>query len=85
MSHYDGAILLAATDANTEWHEDWSITKTRAEYILDAVAPAIAARALREAVEADALTIPDALGYKVRAVFVESLLDRADEIERGAK
>ena len=41
------------------------------------------AAALREAVEKDASIIPDALGYKVRAVFVESLLDRADAEERA--
>lgn len=54
---------------------------------LDAVAPAIIRRAkaeaLREVIEENAISIPDALGYKVRAVFVEDLLDMAAEYERG--
>lgn len=39
------------------------------------------AEALREAVEKYAITIPDALGYKVPAVTVEDLLDAATEYE----
>ena len=41
------------------------------------------AGALRETVEKRAITIPDALGYKVSAVTVEDLLDAADEYEIG--
>lgn len=66
------------------------LTQEEAENaILDALAELVAAReaqaaaqALREAVEKDAITIPDVLGYKVPAVAVEDLLNRADRIER---
>jgi hypothetical protein len=43
------------------------------------------ADALREAVEQYAITIPDVLGYKVRAVAVEDMLDRVDAIDGGAR
>lgn len=39
----------------------------------------VRAQALRDAVEARAIEIPDRLGYNVRAVTVEDLLDLADE------
>ena len=46
----------------------------------------VGATALRDAVEKYAITIPDALGYKVPAVTTEDLLDRADRLaaEGGA-
>lgn len=60
--------------------------------ILDALAPVVKAEvarakaeALREAVQQDAITIPDTLGYKVTAVATEDLLDRADAIEAEAE
>ena len=40
----------------------------------------VEATALRDAVEKYAVTIPDALGYKVPAVMTEDLLDRADRL-----
>ena len=40
----------------------------------------VEATALRDAVEKYAITIPDALGYKVPAVTTEDLLDRADRL-----
>ena len=40
----------------------------------------VEATALRDAVEKYAVTIPDALGYKVPAVTTEDLLDRADRL-----
>lgn len=40
------------------------------------------AEALREAVEQYAITIPDALGYKVPAVTVEDMLNAADGHEK---
>ena len=40
----------------------------------------VQAEALRDAVEKYAVTIPDALGYKVPAVTTEDLLDRADHL-----
>lgn len=55
---------------------------------IGAVAPAIAARAkaeaLREVIEESAITIPDALGWKVGVVYVEDLLTFADELERNS-
>ncbi|GAA4915716.1 hypothetical protein [Nesterenkonia rhizosphaerae] len=41
------------------------------------------AEALREAVEKYAITIPDALGYKIQAVAAEDMLNEADQIEKG--
>lgn len=58
----------------------------RAEDYATAVLPivrAAQAQALRDAVEEHAITIPDALGYKVSAVAVEDLLDTADRLGRG--
>lgn len=66
------------------------VTTEDVDAVLAALAPFVeageaqaAANALREAVEKDAVTIPDVLGYKVPAVAVEDLLNRADRIERG--
>lgn len=47
---------------------------------LEAMLDQARAEALREAAEQDAITIPDVLGYKVPAVAVEDLLNRADRI-----
>ena len=54
-----------------------------ARLTLEAAAPLIAAKALRDEAETYTTAIPDILGYKVQAVFTEDLLGRADRIERG--
>ena len=51
---------------------------------LEAAAPLIAAQALREAATRHTVRIPDALGYTVEAVFMETLLDEADRVEHAA-
>ena len=96
-AHYTDAELLAASDALREWNDDWSITETQAEHVLDAVAPAIAARALREAAEAvdedfrlnvNGVALDDAqdeiLCARAFGMYraSRSLRTRADEIER---
>ena len=45
-----------------------------ARLTIEAAAPAIAAKALRDEAETHTTVIPDILGYKVRAVFTEDLL-----------
>lgn len=55
----------------------------RVRAAIEAAAPAIAAKALRDEAETHTTVIPDILGYKVRAVFTEDLLASADRIERG--
>ena len=69
---------------------EWALYEAKPYYLSLAatVLPIVAAEvrkakaeALREAVEKYAITIPDALGYKVPAVTVEDLLDTADEHE----
>lgn len=60
-----------------------NVSGKEAADILDAVAPLIAAKALRDAAEEHTTLIPDVLGYKVQAVFTEDLLEAAAEAERG--
>lgn len=89
--HEAANALHADTCPNDECGgEDMGDFDRQAEVLLAALAPFVAAReaqaaarALREAVESAAITIPDVLGYKVAAVAVEDLLNRADRIERG--
>ncbi|VEW13538.1 Uncharacterised protein [Brevibacterium casei] len=59
--------------------EDYTTAKADAERGI----AKIKADALREIADM-AITIPDVLGYKVNAVAVEDLLDRADMIEGEA-
>jgi hypothetical protein len=51
--------------------------------VLDAVAPLIAARALRDLADEHTTLTPDVLGYKVQVVFTEDILEAAAEAERG--
>ena len=92
-------VDLAAREARA-WgvvskHGEWTNEETQqqcARDILEAVAPLIAAKALRDAAEACTVTVPDetytvtiraGLGHKVRVVFTEDLMSRADAIEQA--
>jgi kynureninase len=70
-------LAMMAHYGDKSWREE-------AKEVLDTVAPLIAAKALRAAIEENAINIRDALGYRVRAVCVEDLLAITDEIERAA-
>ena len=92
-------IDLAAREARAwgvvSMHGEWTNEETQqqcARDILEAVAPAIAAKVLRDAAEACTVTVPDetytvtiraALGCKVQVAFTEDLMACADRIERG--
>ena len=87
---YENAEYYGPAPTQPPW--DWRDDEERGEWmeVAAAVLPIIAAEvraakaeALREAVEKYAITIPDALGYKVPAVTVEDLMDAADEHEAG--
>ena len=88
---------MVETAAATSWAHDHSMPWDMApsdvrDYYLDdardaleAVAPLIAAKALWDAAETYTVTILDALGYKVQAVFTEDLMDRAAAIEAALR
>lgn len=76
----DAELAALAAYRHAEAHED---ARDAEEYLRGLVAAReaqAAAKALREAAEEDAITIPDVLGYKVPAVAVEDILNRADRI-----
>ena len=86
--------FAAATLYGERWDDVDESTRIRyrtvAAEMLTAAAPAIAAKALRDAAEDCTVTVPDnmvtrraELGYKVQIVFTEDLMARGDAIERG--
>jgi len=83
--HYTDADVQRAVDAidkHCEWSKDWASDTALciATDVLPAVAPAITARALREA----ARDLPGFDGIRTHGDAARWLRDRADEIERGA-
>jgi len=88
--HCTDAEVKAAVDAILTQYvgpgtEEREIAEADARAVLDAVAPAIAARALREF--ASAMERPDWThrdDWGVRCAYSFEVTSRADEIERGA-
>lgn len=76
--------ILANFHAPTYLKPSWHIRPDEmARAILDAAAPAIAAKALRDAIEKYDILISDESGFDIRVVYSEDLLDAAAEAERG--
>lgn len=82
-ANYDAATWPGAWAALDSLLQEGGGERAAMREALEAVAPLIAAKALRDEAETYTVTILDALGYKVRAVFTEDLMARADAIERG--
>ena len=78
--HYTDKELLLGTMASCGWEENHRDSRTRIAAVLDAVAPAIAARALRDA--ADSAQHYGTAATNASAVRVW-LRNRADDIEAG--
>ena len=93
----DDMVEAAAKAMADDWNPEsapilTAMFRDYAATALEAAAPTIAAKVLRDAAEACTVTVPDetytvtiraALGYKVQVAFTEDLMARADRIERG--